>query len=84
MDLWSTRLRYRNESTALSTICAIMADVDPELLVVREEYEQVVGKTPGPWNKNDIDLMRKKIEKVKAKIEKDTAKQENTREYAEA
>ena len=43
-----------------------MADVDPELQKVREEYEQVVGKNPGARNKNRIDLMLKKIEKVKA------------------
>ena len=47
-----------------------MADVDQELMVVRAEYEQVVGKPPAGLNKNRIDLMRKKIEKYKAKKDK--------------
>ena len=47
-----------------------MADVDQELMAVRAEYEQVVGKPPAPRNKNSIDLMRKKIEKVKNPKEK--------------
>ena len=42
-----------------------MADVDPELMAVREEYERVVGKPPGGRNKNNKDMMLKKIEKVK-------------------
>jgi hypothetical protein len=42
-----------------------MADVDPELMALRAEYEQVVGKPAGSRNKNDIDMMRRKIEKVK-------------------
>ena len=44
-----------------------MADVDQELMAVRAEFEQVVGKAPGSRNKNDKDMMRRKIEKVKAK-----------------
>ena len=42
-----------------------MADVDPELMAVREEYERFVGKPPSSRNKNNKDMMLKKIEKVK-------------------
>ena len=36
-------------------------------MAVRAEYKDVVGKPPASRNKNRIDLMRKKIEKYKAK-----------------
>eukprot|EP01052_Picozoa_sp_SAG31_P043185 SAG31_NODE_7112_length_1785_cov_1.406287_2_plen_110_part_01 len=42
-----------------------MADVDPELMDVREEYARVVGKPPATRNKNNMDMMLKKINKVK-------------------
>ena len=41
-----------------------MANVDPELLAMREEYQDF-GKPLGNWIKNNKDLLRKKIEKVK-------------------
>ena len=64
LGLWVTRGRCSNQGTVLSTICAIMADVDQELMAVRAEYEQVVGKPLGSRYKNDKDMMRKKIKGI--------------------
>lgn len=47
-----------------------MADVDPELMALRAEYEQVVGKPAMSRNKNNKDMLRKKIEMVKNPKEK--------------